>query len=174
MAPLTFVRTLAKRVRLTTRCPLPGAPHQCAGSQEQERCVLTPDVWASRFSVRRPAQTTGLVGIAVNPQARTALIDLYQKTLQALSELPESAEYRQATEKLTRRRLEIVQKETDHEAIERYAKTVRAVRCCRSTGPLMRAGSRTRVDMACAAKSTADTLRNSSCRRRPSWAWSER
>jgi len=99
--------------------------------------------------VRRPAQTTGLVGIAVNPQARTALIDLYQKTLQALSELPESAEYRQATEKLTRHRLEIVQKETDHDAIERYAATVRAlwVGCCGSTGPLMLPGGRARVEV---------------------------
>ena len=67
------------------------------------------------------AQTTGLVGLAVNPQARSALVELYQKTLVSLAEIPESAEYRQATEKLTRHRLAVVSAESDRETIERSA-----------------------------------------------------
>jgi hypothetical protein len=83
-------------------------------------------------------QTTGLVGLAVNPQARTALVDVYQKTLTVLGEMPASAEYRQATEKLTRFRLGVVQAETDPAAIERCGVwgmcTARGVQLTRSGG----------------------------------------
>lgn len=67
-------------------------------------------------------QSTGLVGIPVNLEARKDLIALYTKTLELLqSMIPADAEYRKVTEALTKNRLDIVSKEQNHDVIERCA-----------------------------------------------------
>ncbi|KAI9318369.1 ETC complex I subunit conserved region-domain-containing protein [Dichotomocladium elegans] len=53
--------------------------------------------------------TTGLTGIPVHPNPRPHLIQTYNKTLTALSRLPATAVYRQATEALTQQRLSVVE-----------------------------------------------------------------
>lgn len=53
--------------------------------------------------------TTGLFGLAVHPNPRSHLIGTYRKTLEALTQIPPTAVYRQATEALTRNRLSIVE-----------------------------------------------------------------
>ncbi|KAF2864355.1 hypothetical protein K470DRAFT_208266 [Piedraia hortae CBS 480.64] len=52
---------------------------------------------------------TGLTGIYTHPAPRSALLYVYNQTLQKLSKLPESSVYRQATEALTRERLRAVE-----------------------------------------------------------------
>ncbi|CEI87388.1 hypothetical protein G6F70_000269 [Rhizopus microsporus] len=62
--------------------------------------------------------TTGLAGIRVHPNPRPHLIETYNKTLEALSRLPSTAVYRQATESLTQQRLAIVQSTENVDEIE--------------------------------------------------------
>ncbi|KAI9798763.1 MAG: hypothetical protein M1833_004593 [Piccolia ochrophora] len=52
---------------------------------------------------------TGLTGLATHPAPRPALQYLYSKTLEKLSNLPESSVYRQSTESLTKHRLKLVE-----------------------------------------------------------------
>ncbi|KAF7724303.1 hypothetical protein EC973_001149 [Apophysomyces ossiformis] len=62
--------------------------------------------------------TTGLTGIPVHPNPRPHLIQTYNNTLKALSRLPASAVYRQATESLTQHRLSIVESTENVDEIE--------------------------------------------------------
>ncbi|KAG0174759.1 hypothetical protein DFQ28_000334 [Apophysomyces sp. BC1034] len=62
--------------------------------------------------------TTGLTGIPVHSNPRPHLIQTYNNTLKALSRLPASAVYRQATESLTQQRLTIVESTENVEEIE--------------------------------------------------------
>ncbi|KAJ7630985.1 ETC complex I subunit conserved region-domain-containing protein [Roridomyces roridus] len=52
--------------------------------------------------------TTGLTGLAVHPDPLPALISTYQNTLTQLAHIPETSVYRQATEALVQKKLEIV------------------------------------------------------------------
>jgi hypothetical protein len=52
-------------------------------------------------------ETTGIVGLDVVPNAREALITLYQQTLKAVEPIPESAQYRKSVEALTHHRLKV-------------------------------------------------------------------
>lgn len=54
-------------------------------------------------------QPTGLTGVLTHPSPRPHLIYLYNETLRRLAGLPAHSVYRQATENLTRHRLQIVQ-----------------------------------------------------------------
>ncbi|XP_065834841.1 NADH dehydrogenase [ubiquinone] 1 alpha subcomplex subunit 5-like [Oscarella lobularis] len=63
-------------------------------------------------------KATGLVGLAVVPNAREALISIYQRTLQALSTIPKEAAYRKNVEEITNDRLKVVEKESNVETIE--------------------------------------------------------
>ncbi|KAJ8661567.1 hypothetical protein O0I10_002835 [Lichtheimia ornata] len=63
--------------------------------------------------------STGLTGIPVHPNPRPHLIQTYNKTLTALSRLPASAVYRQATESMTQHRLAIVEGNEDVSEIEK-------------------------------------------------------
>eukprot|EP00118_Oscarella_pearsei_P003301 m.13814 g.13814 ORF g.13814 m.13814 type:complete len:114 (+) comp25250_c0_seq1:525-866(+) len=63
-------------------------------------------------------KATGLVGLAVVPNAREALISIYQRTLNALTTLPKDAAYRKNTEQITKDRLKIVEQEKSPETIE--------------------------------------------------------
>ncbi|KAI8993278.1 ETC complex I subunit conserved region-domain-containing protein [Pilobolus umbonatus] len=62
--------------------------------------------------------STRLAGIKVNPHARPELIQTYNSTLEALSRIPSTAVYRQATESLTQQRLSIVESTENYEDIE--------------------------------------------------------
>ncbi|KXS15595.1 hypothetical protein M427DRAFT_56668 [Gonapodya prolifera JEL478] len=63
-------------------------------------------------------ETTGLTGLAVHPNPRPALISLYQKTLSELSDIPETALYRQSISAITSHRLRIVELTEDVSKIE--------------------------------------------------------
>ncbi|EXC05948.1 putative NADH dehydrogenase [ubiquinone] 1 alpha subcomplex subunit 5 [Morus notabilis] len=64
-------------------------------------------------------QSTGIVGLAVVPNAREILIDLYNKTLKEVQAIPEDEGYRKAVEHFTHHRLKICQEENDWEVIEK-------------------------------------------------------
>ena len=53
--------------------------------------------------------TTNLVGIPVNPNARTELLNLYKRIDNALSRLPETSGYRVGTKSLIQDRLQLLQ-----------------------------------------------------------------
>ena len=58
------------------------------------------------------------MGLAVEPDAKPILLDLYAKTLEALEAVPPSAEYRKTVEGMTKERLAVVEKTDDLGAIE--------------------------------------------------------
>merc|ERR1711934_665588 len=62
--------------------------------------------------------TTNLVGLEVVPNAPEVLVDLYGTTLEALKDIPASAEYRINVEKITNYRLKVVTDEPTIDAIE--------------------------------------------------------
>ncbi|PIA14710.1 NADH dehydrogenase 1 alpha subcomplex 5 [Coemansia reversa NRRL 1564] len=63
--------------------------------------------------------TTGIVGLPVNPTARTQLIGLYKKTLDELkAKIPEKAVYRQSVEAITTHRLKVAEENEDASVIE--------------------------------------------------------
>ncbi|KAJ2611065.1 hypothetical protein H4S08_003336 [Coemansia sp. RSA 1365] len=64
--------------------------------------------------------TTGIVGLPVNPTARTQLIGLYKKTLDELkTKIPEKAVYRQSVEAITAHRLKVAEENEDASVIEK-------------------------------------------------------
>eukprot|EP00899_Mesostigma_viride_P000553 jgi/Mesvir1/10499/Mv15049-RA.1 len=65
-------------------------------------------------------KTTGLVGLEVVPNGREVLIGIYQEILTTVknSGIPQTAIYRQALEKLSSERLQILQEEQDVSKIE--------------------------------------------------------
>jgi NADH dehydrogenase (ubiquinone) 1 alpha subcomplex subunit 5 len=56
----------------------------------------------------QPGAPTGLTGLPTHPAPRSTLIYLYSSTLSKLQQIPESSVYRQATEALTKKRLDII------------------------------------------------------------------
>jgi NADH dehydrogenase (ubiquinone) 1 alpha subcomplex subunit 5 len=64
-------------------------------------------------------ETTGIVGLEVEPNARELLIGLYTKTLKEIQAVPEDEGYRKAVESFTKHRLNVCQEEQDWEAIEK-------------------------------------------------------
>ncbi|RIA91321.1 ETC complex I subunit conserved region-domain-containing protein [Glomus cerebriforme] len=62
--------------------------------------------------------TTGIFGLAVHPDPRPHLIKTYNKTLNALTHIPPTATYRQATEAITQNRLKIVESTKNIQEIE--------------------------------------------------------
>ncbi|CAG8606247.1 16487_t:CDS:2, partial [Acaulospora morrowiae] len=62
--------------------------------------------------------TTELFGLAVHPNPRPHLLNIYKKTLESLTQIPPTAVYRQATEALTQHRLSIVESNEDVKEIE--------------------------------------------------------
>ncbi|KAI7900872.1 ETC complex I subunit conserved region-domain-containing protein [Cokeromyces recurvatus] len=62
--------------------------------------------------------TTGITGIPVHKNPRPHLIQTYNATLEALTRIPATAVYRQATEALTKQRLAIVESTEQVEEIE--------------------------------------------------------
>jgi NADH dehydrogenase (ubiquinone) 1 alpha subcomplex subunit 5 len=63
-------------------------------------------------------QTTGIVGLEVEPKAREVLIGLYTRALNEIKAVPEDEGYRKAVESFTRHRLQICQEEEDWKRIE--------------------------------------------------------
>jgi NADH dehydrogenase (ubiquinone) 1 alpha subcomplex subunit 5 len=57
-------------------------------------------------------------GLAVHPNPRPHLIKTYGETLKALTRIPPTAIYRQATEAITQKRLKIVESTTNIQEIE--------------------------------------------------------
>lgn len=66
----------------------------------------------------RGKKSTGIVGLAVETDAKPILLDLYAQTLAALQAVPEASEYRKTVETLTKERLAVVQARDDLSAIE--------------------------------------------------------
>lgn len=60
--------------------------------------------------VLEPGAPTGLTGLLTHAAPRSTLVYLYSKTLDKLSQFPESSVYRQSTEALARHRLSIVER----------------------------------------------------------------
>jgi NADH dehydrogenase (ubiquinone) 1 alpha subcomplex subunit 5 len=56
----------------------------------------------------QPGAPTGLTGLLTHPAPRSTLMYLYSSTLSKLQQIPESSVYRQATEALTKKRLDII------------------------------------------------------------------
>lgn len=77
-------------------------------------------MFATRVLMQAAAvkKTTGIVGLAVVPNAREELSKIYKRTLEKVQELPRAAPYRQSVEQITSYRLSVVEKMEDHEAIE--------------------------------------------------------
>ncbi|KAK5035582.1 hypothetical protein LTR13_005711 [Exophiala sideris] len=76
-----------------------------------------------------PNVPTGLTGLSTHPSPRPALIYTYRQTLKKLAEIPVSSVYRQATEALTKQRLEIVEAQKPdgyEEWLERARKHIEA------------------------------------------------
>jgi len=69
-------------------------------------------------SQRKVKEKTGLTGLQVEPNWKEILIELYEKILQDIRQMPENAFYRQMTEKQTQYQLDIVRKEDDYEKVE--------------------------------------------------------
>ena len=66
------------------------------------------------FRLTRPLfqavrSSTGLTGLAINPNPLPELTKAYESTLNLLSTIPETSVYRQGVEALTRNKLKIVQ-----------------------------------------------------------------
>nr|CCA22405.1 conserved hypothetical protein [Albugo laibachii Nc14] len=79
-------------------------------------------MWVTRALCAAVRKTsTGLVGLAVNPNARKDLMQLYRKTLEEVKNqvLPEDAAYRDAVERITKFRLKVVEENEDEEVIEK-------------------------------------------------------
>ncbi len=68
---------------------------------------LLANIKSSRFL--ESGTPTGLTGLVTHAAPRSALLYLYNTTLDNLKSLPESSVYRQSTESLTRHRLKIVE-----------------------------------------------------------------
>ncbi|XP_047072120.1 probable NADH dehydrogenase [ubiquinone] 1 alpha subcomplex subunit 5, mitochondrial [Lolium rigidum] len=73
---------------------------------------------AALRSARAVKQTTGIVGLEVEPEARKVLIGLYTRALDEIKAVPEDEGYRKAVESFTRHRLQICQEEDDWKRIE--------------------------------------------------------
>ncbi|VDN60092.1 unnamed protein product [Dracunculus medinensis] len=63
-------------------------------------------------------QTTGLTGLFVNENPHRSLKIVYGRILRTLEEIPVSAAYRKYTEQVIKRRLAIVEQESDIEKLE--------------------------------------------------------
>eukprot|EP01119_Soliformovum_irregulare_P001926 TRINITY_DN1182_c0_g1_i1.p1 TRINITY_DN1182_c0_g1~~TRINITY_DN1182_c0_g1_i1.p1 ORF type:complete len:185 (-),score=39.67 TRINITY_DN1182_c0_g1_i1:40-594(-) len=63
-------------------------------------------------------ETTGLVGLDVNPFWREDLMELYDRILHEIKAVPEKAGYRVAVERLYNHRLKIVSSTNDYEDVE--------------------------------------------------------
>jgi NADH dehydrogenase (ubiquinone) 1 alpha subcomplex subunit 5 len=63
-------------------------------------------------------ESTGITGLPVVPNAREVLIGLYNKTLDVVQIIPETAQYRKTVEEISRQRLKVVEESKDWEEIE--------------------------------------------------------
>ena len=66
----------------------------------------------------RGKQTTGIVGLDVNADAKPVLVSLYAKTLDALQAVPPTSEYRKTVESMIKERLTVIEGTDDLSAIE--------------------------------------------------------
>ncbi|RKO98814.1 hypothetical protein CXG81DRAFT_15422 [Caulochytrium protostelioides] len=65
-----------------------------------------------------PSQTTGLVGLPVNPNVRNDLTRVYTQILQRLHRLPADSQYRQSLEAVTRQRMGLLSSDRTTDQIE--------------------------------------------------------
>lgn len=63
-------------------------------------------------------ESTGITGLQVQPNAREVLIGLYNKTLDVVQIIPETAQYRKTVEEISRHRLKVVEESKGWEEIE--------------------------------------------------------
>jgi NADH dehydrogenase (ubiquinone) 1 alpha subcomplex subunit 5 len=69
-------------------------------------------------ALARQKSTTGIVGLAVEPEARSVLSAVYTRTLEQLQAFPAESAYRSTVEALTKERLAVVESKTDLLEIE--------------------------------------------------------
>jgi NADH dehydrogenase (ubiquinone) 1 alpha subcomplex subunit 5 len=79
------------------------------------RLLIATTMWATRrllqaaaSSSRNGKTSTGLFGLAVHPRPLPHLLSVYSSTLSDLAGLPPTAVYRQATEALTKHRIDVI------------------------------------------------------------------
>jgi len=75
-------------------------------------------MFATRFLRSQHKRSTGLVGLAVDPNSRATLIDLYNHTLEKIQMYDSSVEYRKSVEAITNYRLKVVKGSEDLNEIE--------------------------------------------------------
>jgi len=80
--------------------------------------VLRRSVLPAAAAVRHLKATTGIVGLEVEPEAKSILEKLYKQTLEELKAVPAMAEYRKTVEAMTSQRLAVVQGTDDLDEIE--------------------------------------------------------
>lgn len=91
-----------------------------AASRLTQRAAASPGGVLPRLAIiARHKTSTGIVGLEVEPEAKTVLLSLYAKTLDALAEVPAGAEYRKTVEGMTKERLAVVEGTDDLLAIEK-------------------------------------------------------
>ncbi|CBK21264.2 subunit NDUFA5 [Blastocystis hominis] len=76
-------------------------------------------MFVSRVLCTTLKRTTGLVGVPVIPNARSVLIELYDKTLENVKKIPANTEYRKNVEAFTKYRKNVVEQNEDIKTIER-------------------------------------------------------
>ena len=83
------------------------------------RPLIAPALAAPIAAWARPKTSTGIVGLAVEPEAKPVLLDLYAKTLTLLEEVPAESEYRKVVEGYTKARVAALKASDDLMAIEK-------------------------------------------------------
>lgn len=88
-----------------SHCNVPSLPSPPAGVYTK-----VSDSDALRTDVSRPLKaSTGITGLAVHPDPLPALLSTYRSTLAILSQMPQEAVYRQATEAIINHRIKVVE-----------------------------------------------------------------
>lgn len=103
-----------------------GTSSAAAAAPLQPMRSLHPSISRTQLTPRRNLKaTTGITGVAVHQNPLPALTKVYGQTLTALSALPATSVYRQATEALTKHRLAVVEKANgDIPAVEKELGTI--------------------------------------------------
>lgn len=92
-----------------------------SGLTQQARWNVHPSL--ALVSVRGLKETTGIVGVNVDPEARAHLKEKLNEVLEAIKVVPEDAGYRKAVEAAFQSRLDAVNSAAEDEEIEKQFST---------------------------------------------------
>lgn len=96
-------------------------------SSTHDRVARATQTSASNAPVRGGKTTTGIAGLPVHSRPLPELKLIYQETLEALGQLPAGTAYRQATEALTRHRIEVIERNSRSNGGELNENAIEAV-----------------------------------------------